>query len=99
MNKTLSVVICVVVMIFTPILIQPYLNEGFRNLFNPPGWVVLQPPYRVMSTVLCFIITFAVGYLCLRKGRIGKTGKILYGICSFVWCVFWAGLIWLIVTD
>lgn len=64
-KRTLIKTFAILEAIILPLFIQAPLNRLFRKLFNPPGWIVLQPPYRVQSTLLCFAITYIIGIILL----------------------------------
>lgn len=72
-------------MIILPLLNQSFLNLSSDIFLTLPGWAAFQSPYWVMSTLRCFIITYFVGFLILKKGKVSKVGRIVYRINSFAW--------------
>ena len=95
-NPFLNVIIvtlCVLVSIILPIIIQSPLNRLFRNLYNPSGWIVLQPHLRVISTLLCIVITYGIGFWCLKLASSKRWLFVLHAILTILWCGFIAVLI------
>ena len=84
--------LCVLVSLFMPIFIQSPLNFLFRDLFNPPGWNILQLHLRIISTILCFAITYGIGYYLLDKVKVKRWLFILHAVLTFLWCGFIAML-------
>lgn len=76
-----------------PILLQSPLNILFRDLFNPPGWRILLPNLRVLSTLICFLITYVVGFIMLKKRDTKLSLFIIHAILTFLWCGFVALLL------
>lgn len=91
--KIIIVIICVFISLLLPLIIQSPLNRLLRNLYNPSGWIVLLPHLRVISTLICFFITYVIGFslLILAKSRIWLF--ILHVILTFLWCVLIAMLL------
>lgn len=87
------VTLCVFVSIVLPLTIQSPLNRLFRNLYNPPGWIVLQPDLRIISTVLCIVITYGIGFYCLILAKSKRWLFILHAILTVLWCGFIAFLL------
>lgn len=79
MKKVGIIILCVVFSIIFPFFAQGYLNILFRDLFNPPGWIILQPHLRVISTLLCFAITYGIGYYLLKWAKSKKMA--VYSSC------------------
>lgn len=98
-KKTICIILCVIVSIVLPILIQSHLNYMFRGWFNPPGWIVLQPHLRIMSTFVCFLITYFPSLFLLRYGKVSYGLRIAHLFCTFIWAILVACLIYLFVTD
>ena len=99
MKKASIIILCVVFSILFPFFTQGYLNTLFRDLFNPSGWIVLQPHLRVISTLLCFAITYGIGYYLLMWVKSRKWLLVLHAILTFLWCGFIAMLYMLIAYD
>lgn len=95
----LIVTLCVLVSILLPLIIQSPLNRLFRNLYNPPEWIVLQPHLRVISTLICFIITYGIGFYCLISANLKRWLFVLHAILTFLWCGFIAMLLMAIAYD
>ena len=91
----ITITLCVLVSILLPLIIQSPLNRLFRNLYNPPGWIVLQPHLRVISTLLCIVITYGIGFYCLVLANSKRWLFILHAILTILWCGFIAVLLWL----
>ena len=92
MKKAIFVTLCVLVSLFMPIFIQSPLNFLFRDLFNQPGWNILQLHLRIISTILCFAITYGIGYYLLDKVKVKRWLFILHAVLTFLWCGFIAML-------
>ena len=86
MKKTALIVLCVLASLMIPIFIQSPLNFLFRDLFNPPDWIILQPHLRVISTILCFAITYGTGYYLLNRAKSKKWLFVLHAVLTFLWC-------------
>lgn len=85
-NKVVLLIMTVVVALLTPVLLQSHLNVIFRNLFNPPGCIVLVPGLRVVSTLVCYGIAAAAGGTLLRIARIHKRWlTVLFFVLTFLW--------------
>jgi len=97
MKKIGIIILCVVFSIIFPFFAQGYLNILFRDLFNPPEWIILQPHLRVISTLLCFAVTYGIGYHLLKWAKSKKWLFILHAILTFLWCGCWAVLLYLII--
>ena len=84
---------CVVLSILIPLFVQYPLNVLFRDLFNQNGSIILKPHLRVISTLVCFVITYCIGVKLLNKDNAGIVLRISYAILTFLWCCFWALLL------
>lgn len=85
-DKVLLLVMTIVTALLVPVLLQGHLNVIFRNLFNPPGWIVLVPGLRVASTLVCYGIAAAAGGTLLRIARIHKRWlTVLFFVLTFLW--------------
>lgn len=85
-DKVVLLIMTILVALLTPVLLQGHLNVLFRDLFNPPGWIVLVPGLRVMSTLVCYVITAAAGWLLLHCSGIRKRWlTILFFVLTFLW--------------
>lgn len=84
---------CVVLSILIPLFVQYPLNVLFRDLFNQNGIIILKPHLRVISTLVCFAITYCIGVKLLNKGNAGLVLRISHAILTFLWCCFWALLL------
>jgi hypothetical protein len=85
-NKVVLLIMTIVVALLTPVLLQGHLNVIFRNLFNPPGCIVLVPGLRVVSTLVCYGIAAAAGGTLLRIARIHKRWlTVLFFVLTFLW--------------
>lgn len=89
------IITCVLVSILLPLFIQYPLNVAIRDLYNPSGWIVLQPHLRVFSTLICFSITYGIGFYCLTSAKPKKWLFILHAILTFIWCGFVAMLFYI----
>ena len=96
MKKAVLVTLCVLVSLLIPGFIQSPLNFLFRDLFNPPECKILLPYLRVISTILCFAITYGIGYYLLYKSKSKRWLFILHAVLTFLWCGFIAFGIWLL---
>ena len=95
-NKVVFLIMTVMVALLTPVLLQGHLNVIFRNLFNPPGCIVLVPGLRVVSTLVCYGFTAAAGGTLLHISRIRKRWlTILFFVLTFLWTGFVAGTLYL----
>ena len=85
-HKVVLLTMTILVALLTPVLLQGHLNVIFRNLFNPPGWIVLVPGLRVVSTLVCYGIAAAAGGTLLRIARIHKRWlTVLFFVLTFLW--------------
>lgn len=85
-HKAVFLIMTIVTALLVPVLLQGHLNVIFRNLFNPPGWIVLVPGLRVVSTLVCYGITAAAGGTLLRIARIHKRWlTVLFFVLTFLW--------------
>ena len=80
--------VCVIVSILLPIIIQGPINTLFRDLFNPPGWNILKPNLRVISTLVCYFINICVGFSCLALAKAEKPLFVWHAVLAFLWCGF-----------
>ena len=97
-HKAVLLIMTVVVALLTPVLLQGHLNVIFRDLFNPPGWIVLVPGLRVVSTLVCYGIAAAAGGTLLRIARIHKRWlTVLFFVLTFLWTFFVAGVLYLLI--
>ena len=97
-NKVVLLVMTIMVALLIPVLLQPELNVNFRNLFNPPGCIILVPGLRVVSTFVCYFITATAGGILLHCSRIHKRWlTILFFVLTFLWTGFVAGVLYLII--
>ena len=95
-DKVVLLIMTVMVALLTPVLLQGHLNVIFRNLFNPPGWIVLVPGLRVVSTLVCYGITVAAGGTLLRIARIHKHWlTVLFFVLTFLWTGLVAAVLYL----
>lgn len=90
MKRSYKITSCVVLSIFLPVFIQVPLNFLFRDLFNPSGCIILKPNLRIISALLCFMITYIIGFFILRNAKAKLWLFILHAILTFLWCVLWA---------
>ena len=85
-DKVVLLIMTILVALLTPVLLQGHLNVLFRDLFNPPGWIVLVPGLRVVSTLVCYGIAAAAGGTLLRIARIHKRWlTVLFFVLTFLW--------------
>lgn len=85
-HKAVFLIMTIVTALLVPVLLQGHLNVIFRDLFNPPGWIVLVPGLRVVSTLVCYGITAAAGGTLLRIARIHKRWlTVLFFVLTFLW--------------
>ena len=97
-DKVVLLIMTVMLALLTPVLLQGHLNVIFRDLFNPPGWIVLVPGLRVVSTLVCYGIAAAAGGTLLRIARIHKRWlTVLFFVLTFLWTGFVAGVLYLII--
>ena len=95
-HKVVFLIMTIVAALLVPVLLQGHLNVLFRDLFNPPGWIVLVPGLRVMSTLVCYGITAAAGRLLLHFSGIRKRWlTILFFVLTFLWTGFVAAALYL----
>ena len=95
-DKLLLLIMTILVALLIPVLLQGHLNVIFRNLFNPPGCIVLVPGLRVVSTLVCYGITAAAGGTLLRIARIHKRWlTVLFFVLTFLWTGFVAAALYL----
>lgn len=97
--KTLLIVLCVLDALVLPLFIQHPLNVLFRDLLNPDGWMILQPRFRIMSTIVCLLITYASSLLFLILSKPPKWLYVLHAICTILWTLYIAFTLWIVVTD
>jgi len=90
MKRSLIITACVVLSILLPVIIQVPLNFLLRDLTNPHGSIILKPNIRIISTLLCFIITYVVGFFLLRNAKAKPWLYILHVVLTFSWCMLWA---------
>mgnify|MGYP003295448402 CR=1 len=90
------VILAILISILLPLLIQSPLNTLFRDLFNPSGWIVLKPHLRVISTLLCFSVTYGVGLYLLILLKSKRWLFILHAVLTFLWSVFVAMMVYAI---
>lgn len=85
-DKVVLLIMTILVALLTPVLLQGHLNVLFRDLFNPPGWIVLVPGLRVVSTLVCYAITTVAGGFLLHRSGIRKQWlSILFFVLTFLW--------------
>lgn len=97
-HKAAFLTMTVMVALLTPVLLQGHLNVLFRDLFNPPVWIVLVPGLRVVSTLVCYAITTVAGGFLLHRSGIRKQWlSILFFVLTFLWTFFVAGVLYLII--
>lgn len=85
-HKVILLIMTVVVALLTPVSLQYPLNVTFRDLFNPPGCIILVPGLRVVSTLVCYGIAAAAGGTLLRIARIHKRWlTVLFYVLTFLW--------------
>lgn len=97
-KKALLLVATIVAALLVPVFLQGHLNVIFRDLFNPPGWIVLVPVLRVMSTLVCYGLTAAAGWALLRLSRIRKAWlDVLFLVLTFLWTGFVALVLYLLI--
>lgn len=99
-KKRLLVLLAFIVSFVIPVFAQWHLNAWFRDTFNPDGWRVLQPHLRLMSMLVCYLISYAAGYAFLFQ--IGEQLKarvyVIHALYSFCWVGFCAFLCYVIAT-
>lgn len=99
-QRVVFLVLTIVVALLIPLLLQSKLNVLFRDLFNPQGWNILIPRLRVISTLVCYAITAAVGGTLLHFSRIRKRWlTILFYVLTFLWTGLVAEMEMIIATD
>lgn len=97
-NKVVFLVMTIIAALLTPVLLQGHLNVIFRDLFNPPGCIILVPELRVVSTLVCYAITTVAGGFLLHRSGIRKQWlSILFFVLTFLWTFFVAGVLYLII--
>ena len=95
-DKVVLLIVTVMVALLTPVMLQGHLNVLFRDLFNPPGCIVLVPGLRVVSTLVCYGIAAAAGGTLLRIARIHKRWlTVLFFVLTFLWTGFVAAALYL----
>ena len=87
--KKKYIVLCVLWSIFFPLIFQGIFDTVFKDLFNPPGKLILLLHLRIISTILCFLITYIVGIYILKKGCTKMWLYVAHAILTFLWCGFW----------
>ncbi len=87
--KKKYIFLCVLWSFFFPLIFQGIFDTIFRDLFNPSGKLILLPHLRVMSTLLCFFVTYIVGIYILKKGSAKMWLYVAHAILTFLWCGFW----------
>ena len=92
-NKGIWVLLCVIVSMILPIIVQHPINVWFRDMFNPSGWMILLPDLRVKSTLLCFLVVEVLGSFLLFIGNSRWYLYLTHAFLSFCWCVLWAIII------
>ena len=97
-DKVVLLIMTIIAALLTPVLLQGHLNVIFRNLFNPPGCIVLVPGLRVVSTLVCYGITAAAGGTLLHISRIRKRWlTVLFFVLTFLWTFFVSGVLYLLI--
>ena len=97
-DKVVLLTMTILVALLTPVLLQDPLNVLFRDLFNPPGWIVLVPGLRVVSPLVCYAITAAAGGALLRISGIQKRWlTILSLVLTFLWTGLVAAAVYLLI--
>ena len=99
MPKKVFFLISVVISIAFPVLIQFSLNTLLRDLFNPAGCIILTPNLRILSTLICFTITYVPSLFLLIKANSSKWLYIAHAICCFLWTTFVAMICFIAATD
>ena len=95
-HKVVLLIMTIVTALLVPVLLQGHLNVIFRDLFNPPGWIVLVPGLRVASTLVCYGIAAAAGGTLLRIARIHKRWlTVLFFVLTFLWTSLVAAALYL----
>jgi len=97
-SKVIFLIMTIIAALLTPVLLQGHLNVIFRDLFNPPGCIILVPELRVVSTLVCYAITTAAGGFLLHRSGIRKQWlSILFFVLTFLWTFFVAGVLYLLI--
>ena len=89
-HKAVFLIMTIVAALLVPVLLQGHLNVIFRDLFNPPGCIVLVPGLRVASTLVCYGIAAAAGGTLLRIARMHKRWLT---VLFFVLTSLWTGMV------
>ena len=87
MEKFSRIFVCIIISTLLPLNMQHPMNLLFRALFNPEGWIVLQPQFRIASTLVCILITWFLGWNLLYKGGFRLWVFILHAVLTFCWGV------------
>lgn len=85
-KETILIFLGVILNIKLPLYILEPLNNQFRDWFNPPGSIVIKPHLRVISALVCFVITSIPVFILLRYGKATKTLHIIALIINFLCC-------------
>lgn len=87
--------ISILVVFVIPFFIQYPINVWFRDTFQHSG-IILKPGLRVVSTLVCYVITAAAGWILLHFSGIKKWWlTILFFVLTFLWTVLIAVAEWL----
>lgn len=98
-KKVFFLLITVLVVLVIPLFIQYSINVWFRDTFQHSG-IILIPGLRVLSTLVCYVINASVGWLFLHFSGIKKRWlNILFFVLVFLWTVFFAMLLYILVTS
>lgn len=94
-KKVLFLLLTIFTALLIPIFIQYPLNVWFRDTFQE-GWLILKSELRVVSTLVCYVITAAAGWILLHFSGIKKWWlTILFFVLTFLWTVLIAVAEWL----
>lgn len=77
---------CIVLSILLPLFIQDALNSVVRDFLEFIGLLVEKPYRHLIGAILCFCITYYIGFLILDKGEPNIVLRIAHVILTFLWC-------------
>lgn len=94
-KKVFFILITILFVLVIPFFIQYPINVWFRDTFQDSG-IILKPGLRVVSTLVCYVITAAAGWILLHFSGIKKWWlTILFFVLTFLWTVLIAVAEWL----
>jgi len=85
--ETILILLSMLLYVKIPLYIQEPLNNQFKDWFSPPGSIIISLHLRVISTLVCFVITYIPVFIILKFAKATKTLHILFLICTFLSCV------------